>query len=178
MRLRTALRTKVVAPAAALLACVAAVSFTTLPASAEQHKPGKECRSFHWREKMPTYDTNMPPSEDVPAGFQANWFDHVYDWKTGEKVGTAVGAMNIIYERPSDGHDIEYQWEMFHLADGTFAAGSSFDRADVIAGNWITQPVNGVSGAYKGWKGTWTWRALFEIPDTAPDFEAVIKLCG
>ncbi|WP_326658957.1 allene oxide cyclase barrel-like domain-containing protein [Streptomyces canus] len=191
MRLWKLGRMRVMAPVAALLACTTVVGLNTLPANADQARntsgdqarstsadqASKKCRNFHWREKMPTFDTNMPPAEDVPAGFQANWFDVVYDWETGEKVGTAVGAMNIIYERKSDGHDIEFQWEMFHLPDGTFQAGSSFDRMDVIEGNWITQPVEGVSGVYRGWKGKWTWRALFEIPDAPPDFEAVIEIC-
>ncbi|MGP3971958.1 allene oxide cyclase barrel-like domain-containing protein [Streptomyces sp. 6N223] len=194
MRLPTPLRTMrrpryaLPAVAAAVAACSALV---IVPANAGEaggsadeagqsaERPKRECEHWRLKEEMISWDTNMDPGTDVPAGFMAVWLDELYDWETGELVATATGNMDIIYET-AEGHDIEYQYEIFHFPEGTFTSQSAFDRFDVVEGEFITQPVRGLSGKYEGWKGTWTWRIMEipEDPNQAPPFETIIDICA
>jgi hypothetical protein len=177
---------KPVAIGAALAACVTVVALRATPVNADEShaapaKAKRHCVRYHLTEVMNTVKTNGTPGIDVPAGFEAIWLDDMFTYGStdaADKVGTATGNMDIIEERSSDGHDIEYQYELFHFQDGVFTAQSAFDRMDVINGTWITQPVTGLTGRYAGWTGKWTWRAVPAADGgEIPNFEDKFTLC-
>jgi hypothetical protein len=181
MRLPIHPRLRLAAAATALVAGLVAVTFAALPAEAESPpKSHRQCVHLHLKEEFIRFDTNGPSSIQVPPGFQADWFDRLTDWETGTKErGTAVGSMDIMYDDPKTGHNIEYQFEMFHFPEGTFYVASAFDRMKVINSEWISQPITGTSGKYRGWTGVWTWRTVpQEDPSAPPPFEDLFDLCG
>ncbi len=141
--------------------------------------PATRCKDFTLTERFIRYDTNMPSDLHVPAGFQGDWFDELLD-ASGTRVGTAVGSMDIMY-RAANGDDMEYQFEMFHFPEGTFQVASEIDRADVISGAWVSQPITGTSGVYRGWHGIWRFQLVLESgsgPDSNPSFVDSFHLCG
>jgi hypothetical protein len=181
---------KPLAVTATLAACVTVAASQAATAGADgrpavagtaRHVAGhRTCVSYHYTEVMTKLETNGTPGVDVPAGFESTWLDYLYPFgtRTGQ-VGTATGNMDIVEKRASDGHGIEYQYELFHLPDGVFTAQSAFDRTSVIDGTWITQPVTGLTGRYQGWSGTWTWRAVPGAdPTGVPDFEDKFLICS
>ncbi|MFG2846355.1 hypothetical protein ACGF12_24750 [Kitasatospora sp. NPDC048296] len=112
---------------ASLAACVTVTTLGTGPVSAtedEQTEAHHSCVSYHFTEVMTKLETNGTPGIDVPAGFEATWLDYLYPFGAeavpANQTGTATGNMDILEVKAPGGHGTEYQYELFHLADGVF----------------------------------------------------------
>ena len=99
-------------------------------------------------------------------GFMTTYWCDVFNTDE-ELIGTSIGTMIILYRRPSDGHLIEYCSEQIQLKDGSFAAGGFIDRNDVLSQNWISYPVIGTGGRYKGMTGNRKYR-INKLADQYP----------
>jgi hypothetical protein len=147
-------------------------------ASAERSSVNRqECVDSHLREKMIVWYTNMPGAVGVPLGFESLGFDDILD-DSGQVVAKAAYSMDVIKKQP-DGSLIAHLAEQIHFQDGAILFTGTFDRTAMFAGAWATQKVEGISGRYLGWTGTYVWR--FEAPMTdpanPPAFEVNLHMC-
>lgn len=173
---------KTAAAAAAVAACTAlVVGVQSATAASGQAQPdhSRQCVDMHLYEVMLHWYANGPVSHNLPVGFQSTWFDGMYDWTTRDQLGTSTGALDIMYQRASDGHEMQYLWEQAQFPEGTMALEGPYDRTDVVSFKWVGSPAKGLSGKYAGWTGYWQWRLIVPTtPNTDPPFEDMIHLCA
>jgi hypothetical protein len=173
MRLRSSLL------ASLTISVVAAASFLGVQsASADQSAANRQqCQDSHLREKMINWYTNMPSAKEVPLGFESLGFDDILD-DSGNLVARAAYSMDVI-EKKSDGSLVAHLAEQIHFQDGAILFTGTFDRTAMFEGSWATESVQGISGRYIGWTGTYTWRfeAPFTDPVNPPAFEVFLHMC-
>jgi hypothetical protein len=122
------------------------------PESTEEHIFFKEI------ERVTQAHTNSQETPDKwGPGFMTTYWTDVFN-TDNELIGTSIGTMIILYERPSDGHLIEYICEQIQLKDGCLASEAYLDRTDVLEQNVCEQTLWGTSGRYAGMKGSRKYR--------------------
>jgi hypothetical protein len=121
--------------------------------------------------------TNQPVTSVTapPVGSMAVYLDPLNDM-AGNQVGNSAGQVAILYVRESDGHEIEQIAEHLVLPGGILFSSGFYDRSAILAGQWVSARIKGVSGRYAGMSGTWTWR----LTSLTPPFpvEERIVVCG
>jgi hypothetical protein len=134
---------------------------------AEDEASTEERIFFKEIEKVTQAHTNSTESpEKWGPGFMTTYWCDVFN-EDEELIGTSIGTMIILYRRPSDGHLIEYCSEQIQLKDGAFAAAGFIDREDVLSQRWISYPVVGTGGRYKGMTGNRRYR-INKLADQYP----------
>jgi hypothetical protein len=117
------------------------------------------------------------------VGAAGNYLDRLYssgDFST--QIGNGVGTYDLVYQRTSDGHMIEYSTEHDQFAEGSFVISDYFDRTAMFAMEWVGgengqgMKVRGVSGKYLGMTGTVKWRVLSFTQPGIPT-ELIYVLC-
>ena len=178
MRLRKSLWASVVGAAVVAVGASTLVAAQAASASADTNRHRKVCIQRDLVEKMDVWYTNMPAAEEVPVGFHSLGFDTIYDTK-GKKVGTAAYSMDVI-EKRADGHLIAHLAEQVHFPEGAILFTGAFDRTAMFEDGTAVQKVEGLSGVYKGWKGTYTWSIIGEgiDPEAPPPFEVKLVMCN
>jgi hypothetical protein len=128
-------------------------------ASAEENGASTEDHIFFKEiERVTQAHTNSTETpEKWGPGFMTTYWTDVFN-TDNERIGTSIGAMIILYKRPSDGHLIEYIVEQIQLKDGSLASEAYLDRTDVLAQNICEQSLWGTSGRYAGMRGTRKYR--------------------
>ncbi|HEU5333406.1 MAG TPA: hypothetical protein VFU73_11585 [Actinocrinis sp.] len=138
-----------------------------IPASAAAGKTadaGHRCVHLTVIEPTIRIYTSVPvdPAVGPTPGVQVAYFDPLQD-SAGNQIGQSVGQVDMLYTRAADGHLIEDIAENLQLADGTLMSAAVYDRVQVLSGNWVSAPIRGVSGAYSGMSGTWSFRLLSHV---------------
>jgi hypothetical protein len=142
---------------------VTQLDWNYVPNSVVADIPGRSAEDSIWFEEIEKVtrahtNTTEPPEKWGP-GFMSTYWCDIFN-RQDELIGTSVSTMIILYERPSDGHMIEYISEQVQLKDGCFAAVGTVDRSDVFAQNWAGYPAVGLSGRYAGMTGHRKWKIM------------------
>jgi hypothetical protein len=154
MRLSKSKRGSLAISAAVLASCAVFIGVTPAAAStpdAGKAKHDKKCIELHFIEKLAAA---YPGTPVTGVGALGNFFDKLYALDGATQVGTGVGTYNLLYQRPSDGHIIEYATEQDQLPGGTVAITGYFDRTALFAFQRVTLQAKGTSGEYLGYSGT------------------------
>lgn len=167
-------------PVTAAVLIASGLLIGVIPATAATSQPrasddGNQCIGLNFIEPTIKVYGNMTitsPSA-LPTGFLAIYFDQLNNPADGTKAGDSAGHFDIMYQL-ANGDDIEYISESMQLADGTLAGAGSFDRSNMLAGDWINIPVHGTSGRYVGMSGIWHWRVLSFSPPYPVQDKAIV----
>jgi allene oxide cyclase-like protein len=136
-----------------------------IPASAATGKAATDHHCVHLTLIEPTIriylNAPVDPTVGVVVGTQVAYFDPLLD-TSGHQIGQSVGMVDILY-RASNGHLIQDIDENLQLPGGTLLTTGTYDRVQGLSGAWETAPLTGLSGAYAGMSGTWTWRVTSHV---------------
>jgi hypothetical protein len=138
-----------------LVACTLFAGITPAAASTSQNAKANadapECVELHFIEKLAAV---YPANTVSGVGSFGNFFDKLYAQDGTTQVGIGVGTFNLLYQRPSDGHIIEFATEQDQLPGGTVVITGFFDRTDLLTFNRVQLSAEGTSGQYLGMSGS------------------------
>ncbi|MCX5065765.1 hypothetical protein OOJ91_07720 [Micromonospora lupini] len=172
---------RILRSAAAVLSAASALVLgaSALPAQAERPPaPATQgCATQQYVERTIHYygDRDFDP-RDVPVGLMIAYFDDIYTADGATLVGHGAG-INHMVSRTAEGHVMQYVTEQFQLPDGNLVAEGVMDRYRVANLQWVSIPIHGTSGKYRGLAGVWTWRVT-TIGDPQIPVDSRITLCG
>jgi hypothetical protein len=134
------------------------------PAQAHPHQLGgkRSCQTvLGWTEQT-VKSSYIGPANPVPVqdvGSAAVYYDNIYN-AAGMTIGHAVGYVEAIYKRPSDGHIFTRYHESIELPGGTLADSGTVDRTAMLAGAWVHFNLHGTSGKFLGASGSRAWQII------------------